>query len=171
MKTQDGFSLVELMVVVSIALLLLMWGIPAFSTWNKKHTIEGQMTQLYSNLQLARMTGYSRKILSGIYWGNTTSITSYQVNSNNNGLQGTGSGDTQIAPPVTVSSRCPNITMTASDGTTPTNLAFDGRGFGPTGKTITFSVADSQGAGLDCVAVSNTRIILGKMNGATCNPK
>lgn len=68
MKKESGFSLVELMVVVSITMLLLAWGVPSFNTWNKKHNIENQMVQLYSDLQFGRMTAYGRKVVSGIFW-------------------------------------------------------------------------------------------------------
>ena len=61
MKKERGFTLVELMVVVSITVLLLAWGIPSYSTWKKKHDIENQMVQLYSDLQFGRMTAYGRQ--------------------------------------------------------------------------------------------------------------
>ncbi len=69
MKEESGFTLVEVMVVVSITVLLLAWGVPSYSTWNKKHNIENQMVQLYSDLQFARMTAYGSKVVSGVYWG------------------------------------------------------------------------------------------------------
>ena len=69
MKKESGFTLVELMVVVSITVLLLTWGIPSYSTWKKKHDIENQMVQLYSDLQFGRMTAYGSKVVSGVCWG------------------------------------------------------------------------------------------------------
>ena len=69
MKKESGFTLVELMVVVSITVLVLAWGIPSYSTWRTKHDIENQMVQLYSDLQFGRMTAYGRKVVSGVFWG------------------------------------------------------------------------------------------------------
>ena len=69
MKKESGFTLVELMVVVSITVLLLAWGIPSYSTWNTKHDIENQMVQLYSDLQFGRMTAYGSKVVGGVLWG------------------------------------------------------------------------------------------------------
>ena len=76
MKKESGFTLVELMVVVSITVLVLAWGIPSYSTWKKKHDIENQMVQLYSDLQFGRMTAYGSKVVSGVCWGTGASITS-----------------------------------------------------------------------------------------------
>ena len=76
MKKESGFTLVELMVVVSITVLLLAWGIPSYSTWKTKHDIENQMVQLYSDLQFGRMTAYGRKVVSGVCWGTGGTIPS-----------------------------------------------------------------------------------------------
>lgn len=168
---QGGFTLIELMVVVSIALLLLAWGMPSYSTWKKKHDIENEMVQLYSDLQFGRMTAYSDKAVSGVWWGGGTQITSYQMRSdanNNNTIDDSGV-DTKIGGSVKLAYA---LTLSANQN----SVSFDGRGFLNTpgadpANPITFSVPSSSGAAVDCVAVSTTRIILGKMNGGTCAPK
>jgi len=174
MKEQRGFTLVELMVVVSIAILLLAWGIPSFSIWNTKHNIESQMVQLYGNLQFARMNAYSAKVVSGVWWGGGAIIASYQIrydNSSplNNSIDDTGT-DVRIGAVVT-----PKYAITPSAG--QQSVSFDGRGFlnvanaADTANPITFSVAPSFGAFVDCVSVSSTKITLGKMNGGSCQPR
>ncbi|MGA2401618.1 MAG: GspH/FimT family pseudopilin [Syntrophobacteraceae bacterium] len=168
MKKESGFTLIELMVVVSITMLLLVWGIPSYSSWKKKHDIENQMVQLYGDLQFGRMTAYGNKVVSGVWWGGGSSFNSYQIRSdaNSNGnIDDTGT-DTKIG--ATVSPKC---AITAS--ATQNSVSFDGRGFwNPSNANpITFYVASSSGAAIDCVTVSSTRITLGKMNGGVCNPK
>ncbi|MGA2225286.1 MAG: prepilin-type N-terminal cleavage/methylation domain-containing protein [Syntrophobacteraceae bacterium] len=174
MKKQGGFTLVELMVVVSIAALLLSWGIPSFKTWNTKHGIENQMVQLYSDLQLGRMTGYGSKVVAGVYWAGGPSVTSYQIRSdaNNNGKISDTGIDTQIG--ATVTPKYPIAVSVNQD-----SVSFDGRGFLNTSDPanpatqITFSTANTSGAAIDCVAVTSTRITIGKMNATAtaCNPK
>ncbi len=166
MKKQGGFTLVELMVVVSICMLLLAWGVPSYSSWKKKHDIENQMVQLYSNLQFGRMTAYSGKLASGVWWGGGASITSYQVRSdaNNNGVIDDTGVDTQIGAAVS-----PKYAITPS--VNQNSVSFDGRGFLDPANPITFSVSSTSGAAIDCVAVSSTRITLGKMNAGNCAPK
>ncbi len=185
MKKESGFTLVELMVVVSITVLVLAWGIPSYSTWRTKHDIENQMVQLYSDLQFGRMTAYGRKVVGGVFWGTGASIpkstpanpTPYYVrydNSSplNNSIEDTGR-DVQIGATTT---KYP-ITVVVSPVQTLNSVGFDGRGFLNTlnqatpASSITFSVSSSSGAAIDCVAVTSTRIILGKMNAGTCAPK
>jgi len=173
MKKQGGFTLVELMVVVSITVVILAWGIPSYSTWKKKHDIENQMVQLYSNLQFGRMTGYTRKVVSGVWWGTGTNIptnSGYQIRyDNSNPLNGTidDTGvDVQIGATV-----YPKYLITATGSAGQNSVSFDGRGFLSPANPITFSVSSTSGAAIDCVAVSSTRITLGKMSAGSCVPK
>lgn len=162
MKKERGFTLVELMVVVSITVLLLTWGIPSFSTWKKKHDIENQMVQLYSDLQFGRMTAYGNKVISGVCWTAGNTFTNYQIKSDTNN---DGTFATRIGAAVTA-----KYAITPSS-TAQSSVSFDGRGFLNPNNSISFSVAASSGAAMDCVAVSSTRIILGKWDGAKCNAK
>ncbi|MFZ0931783.1 MAG: prepilin-type N-terminal cleavage/methylation domain-containing protein [Syntrophobacteraceae bacterium] len=183
MKEERGFTLVELMVVVSITVLLLAWGVPSYSTWKKKHDIENQMVQLYSDLQFGRMTAYGRKVVAGVYWGTGASIpttTPYQIRYDanaNNSIEDTGT-DVQIGAAVTL--KYP-ITISANQNgvsVTQNSASFDGRGFlnytgypADPATQIIFSVSSSYGAAMDCVNVTSTKITLGKMNAGICLPK
>lgn len=162
MKKQGGFTLVELMVVVSITVLLLAWGVPSYSTWKKKHEVENQILKLYGDLQVARMTAYSHKVLSGIWWGGGTSLTSYDVGSdaNNDGNVDNSSSKYTIASKYT-------ITSTVDQ----TSVTFDGRGFLNPNTSVIFYISPNYGSVTDCVGVSSTRITVGKKNGSACSPK
>ena len=69
------------------------------------------------------------------------------------------------------------ITVVVSPVQILNSVSFDGRGFLNTlnqaapASSITFSVSSSSGAAMDCVAVTSTRITLGKMNAGNCAPK
>jgi len=181
MMQQRGFTLIELMVVVSITLLLLGWGIPSYSTWKKQHDVENQMIQLYSDLQFGRMYAYGNKVTAGVWWGGGNSIQSYQIRYDNSNppnyvIDDTGI-DKQIGSTVSVMPDVGAITVTCSPAGNQNSVNFDGRGFlssaygVDTASSLTFSVAPDYGAGIDCVAVSFTQIILGKMNEGTCKQK
>lgn len=171
--TQRGFTLIELMVVVSIAMLLLAWGLPAYSTWNARHNVEGEMARLYSDLQFARMTAYGSKNLTGIYWGGSAKITQYQIMTNTTATTSidSGSGATQVDA----------LASTGKNPVTPTpnqnSVSFDGRGLLYTGNSndpasqLTFYITPSYGAAVNCVSVSLTGIVSGKWNGTNCNPR
>ena len=136
-----------------------------------------------SDLQLGRMTAYGRKVVSGVFWGTggtipkstTANPTPYHIrydNSSplNNSIEDTGT-DVQIRAvaikyPITVLVNPPQ-----------NSVIFDGRGFlspippAATANNVTFYVTPSSGAAMDCVAVTSTRITLGKMNAGNCAPK
>ena len=160
------------MVVVAISALLLAWGIPAFSTWNSRHTVEAEIAQLFSDLQYARMSAYGSKNLTGIYWGGGASMTQYTIMTNMNANATTiDIGATQAGGAVNTS-KYP-LTLTPSQN----SVSFDGRGLLYTGcandtaTQITFYISPDYGAGTDCVSVTLTRILSGKWNGTTCNPR
>ncbi|MFZ2446757.1 MAG: GspH/FimT family pseudopilin [Syntrophobacteraceae bacterium] len=167
MSNKRGFTLIETMVVVGIIITLLAWGVPAFSTWKKKHDIESQIYSLYGNLQLARMTAYSRKTVSGVWWTGGATVNSYQVriDGNNDGDVNDALGtDVQAGAMITP---IPPITASAAQ----TSVSFDGRGFLNPNNAIVFSIPSNTGAAVDCVWVTSTRITTGRMNGANCEPE
>jgi len=171
MRKQGGFTLVELMVVVSITILLLAWGVPSYSSWKKKHEVENQVFQLYSDLQFARMNAYSHKAVSGIWWNAGTSLTSYQIRSDKDGDQAINDSGGYVQIGNTVTSKY-TIGITTPSGSTD-SVTFDGRGFlvSPTPPPVVFYISPNYGAANDCVEVSSTRITVGKKNGSTCSPK
>lgn len=166
MKKENGFTLVEVVVVVAIGLLLMAWGVPSYSTWKKKHDIENEMVQLYGDLQYARLNAYTGRAVSGVWWGGGgLSIATYEIrtDTNSNGNINDSGTDTRLGNPVVL--KYP-ISVTNNQA----SVSYDGRGFLNTG-SVTFYISGSYGAGMDCVALSNTRISLGKMNAGTCSPK
>jgi len=176
MKKEAGFTLIELMVVVSIMLLLLAWGIPSYTTWKLKHDVENEMIQLYSDLQLGRMTAYGSKVVSGVLWAGaaSTNITSYQIMSDTNNNGTIDNGATQVPGTGTVTPKYPIVSSADQQ-----SVSFDGRGFLYTANAsdpadpVTFSVnvSLSSAAAMNCVCVSTTKITLGKMNAGVCQPK
>jgi prepilin-type N-terminal cleavage/methylation domain-containing protein len=187
MKKQGGFTLVELMVVVSIAALLLAWGVPSFNTWNKKHGVESQMVQLYSDLQFGRMTGYGDKTASGVYWGTGAVIpastssdpTSYSIRSDSSNPVNNAIEQQPFIQIAATATKYPiNVNVTATPSQILNSVAFDGRGFllpapnqTSAPSNVTFYVASTGGAAIDCVAVTSTRITIGKMKAGACTPK
>lgn len=159
------------MVVVALIALLMFWGIPAYSTWNSRQNVEGEIGRLYSDLQFARMTAYSNKNLTGIYWGVGTSITQYSIVTNTNtDATSIDAGTTQLG--ATVSTGRFPLTSTQNQK----SVSFDGRGLLYTGSAndpatqITFYITPNYGAGTNCVGVSLTSIVSGKWDGTNCNP-
>ncbi len=171
--SQRGFTLVELMVVVALIALLMVWGIPAYSTWNSRQNVEGEIGRLYSDLQFARMTAYSNKNLTGIYWGGGTNLTQYSIETNTN-TDATSIDDPAVTKPLGATVSTGKFPITATQN--QKSVSFDGRGLLYTGDTndpatqVTFYITPNYGAGTNCVAVSLTSIVSGKWDGTNCNP-
>ena len=55
-KSQEGFSLIETMMVLAVLGVIMAIGAPSFSKWKEKHEINGQTQKVYFDLVLARTT-------------------------------------------------------------------------------------------------------------------
>lgn len=55
MRKKNGFTVVELLIVIALIGIISGIGIPNFLTWLPKYRLKGAARDLYSNLQLARV--------------------------------------------------------------------------------------------------------------------
>ncbi|GKT08980.1 prepilin-type N-terminal cleavage/methylation domain-containing protein [Desulforhabdus sp. TSK] len=159
MNKHCGFSLVEAMVVLVIFALIITFGIPAFSSWNKRHGVEGQISKLYSDLQFIRMKAYS-KVACGIDWGDSNSFNKYSIKSDCNDKTDEECNNGDFADPsdeIELVNLEYTITAKFSTGN---NIRFDGRGY--PSKLGSFYIAAPSNAANNCVKVSETRILMGK---------
>lgn len=166
MKKQSGFTLIELMVVISLMALLLTWAIPAFSSWKQKHDVEGEMAQLYGDLQFARSEAYTNNEVAGISWSGT-SFSQYQIMTNATAdCTSIGSGGSSLVATVSTI----NHPITSSQNLQ--SLSFNNRGIvsSPSTLPLTFYITPSYGSPTNCISVSLTRISLGTWNGSNCAP-
>jgi len=56
MKQKSGFTLVELLVVLAVLAIFFAIGVPNFMNWLPKYRLKSAARDLYSNMQLAKMT-------------------------------------------------------------------------------------------------------------------
>ena len=56
MKKKSGFTVVELLVVFAVFSIFLAIGVPNFMSWIPKYRLKSAVRDLYSNMQLAKMT-------------------------------------------------------------------------------------------------------------------
>lgn len=82
MRASDGFSLVELMIVLVVAGIVLGMGLPAFASYRNSLALKQVGTNLLEDLRGARQYAVSRRSPVYVIFGNppvTTNITSYQI--------------------------------------------------------------------------------------------
>jgi prepilin-type N-terminal cleavage/methylation domain-containing protein len=84
-KNVCGFTLVEVMVVVSMIAILAAIAIPAFSSWMPDYRLRSAARDLYSNLQRAKMGAIKNNAQWRVYFDNTTSPGRYFLLSGNGG--------------------------------------------------------------------------------------
>jgi type IV fimbrial biogenesis protein FimT len=73
MKKELGFTLLELMITVVILSILLGLAIPGFSRWIPNYRLRGAARDIYSNLQLAKMTAVNNRARCGVLFDVTNS--------------------------------------------------------------------------------------------------
>jgi prepilin-type N-terminal cleavage/methylation domain-containing protein len=66
MKRELGFTLLELMIAIVILCILLGLAIPGFSRWVPNYRLRGAARDIYSNLQLAKMTAVKNRARCGV---------------------------------------------------------------------------------------------------------
>jgi prepilin-type N-terminal cleavage/methylation domain-containing protein len=92
MKREKGFTLLELMVTIVILCVLLGLAIPGFSRWVPNYRLRGAARDIYSNLQLAKMTAVKDRKRCRVSFDVANSR--YQLISVSSGPNGTfGDGD------------------------------------------------------------------------------
>jgi Tfp pilus assembly protein FimT len=60
LRSIEGVTVVELMVVVAIVALATAFAVPNWIAWNTRNQLKQAVTELHSNLNLARMTAMNR---------------------------------------------------------------------------------------------------------------
>jgi type IV fimbrial biogenesis protein FimT len=66
MKRECGFTMLELLITIIILSVLLGLAIPGFSRWIPNYRLRGAARDIYSNLQLAKMTAVKDRARCGV---------------------------------------------------------------------------------------------------------
>jgi len=159
-----GFSLIELIVVMSIIGILLSIAGISFSNWTRKANIEKQTREMFTELNTARSESmFQKKRHAMILQPNSFIIKRYSSPDESR------TGD---ATKGVIFSRSLTYEITRASGTSLADriIEFDIRGFTNDWETICANPFNT-GAQYDCIVISGGRINLGKMEGTSCVQK
>jgi len=126
-----GFTVLELLITIIILSVLLGIAIPSFSSWLPKYRLRGAARDIYSNLQLAKMTAVKDRAQCGILFN--VADNSYQVISSGtdrtwNSTSGSRAGDDEILKEVRLSEYGSGIAIEDNITFQAGGVVFDSRG-------------------------------------------
>lgn len=144
---QDGFTLIEMLIVIAIAAIIMAIATINFGTWTAKSNIEGEIREMYADLMTARARAIDT---------NRTHSVAFS------GVQYTITDDTGAV----IIRKTMKNPITVAGGA----LSFDNRGLASitSPAAITISLTNNAGAVFDCIIIEQTRMNMGIMSGGAC---
>ena len=161
---QDGVTLTELLVVISIIGILTVALGFSYRGWMGNYRIETTTKQLYSDLMEARTRAMARNMMHFV----TLATRSYQIFEDTDGDNEPGAGDTAIQGYAD-----PKAVQYDLSWTGDADIIFNTRGLSasPATNTVSLNIPSDANPDYDCVLVQESRIQMGKMSGGVCGAK
>ena len=161
----NGYSLIELVVVIAILGTLL--GIAGLSgkMWLDRYRVEGQTKEMFTDLMNARASAMQKNRMYFVNFAGTQ-YTIYE--DTNPGPDGDGSLDAADRPMMQKNTQYPTVPAL---GGSATSFSFDRNGLvslATTTEAGTLHFDSGAGPACDCVKLFATRILIGKWSGGNC---
>lgn len=163
---QNGFTLVEMLIVISIIAVLVSIGTLSFNKMSMKTNIESEIQQMHSDLMTSRIWAMDRNTCHFVLLNANGSYSVYE-DQNGNCIYNTTDA-------LLLSRTATNPVLWNNAAPTGVYLIFDNRGLATVSSgsiPSTISVPDTVNAAYDCILVETTRTSMGRMNGGVCAPK
>lgn len=159
----QGFSLIELIIVIAIIGVLFALAGIEFNNWIKRYNVESEIKEMYVDLMNTRARAMQRNRTHFIIFATNTYTVYEDTNPapDGDGTLQTGS-DTQVA----------SLSRTIQDTINWTgsgNISFDSRGLASPAGSLYLSTTSVPE--YDCIVVYYTRLNLGKWSGSNCDAK
>jgi Tfp pilus assembly protein FimT len=158
----EGITLIELLMVVSIIGILIIITGYSFTGWRGNYQIEDQTKTLYSDLMDARVRAMTRDRMhfAVLAAGNYALF----EDTNNNNSAEPGAGDNAVPGFTTAKTVLHELGWTGT-------IMFNARGLSDSEVTIPVTLPGDVHPDYDCINVYRSRIRMGQMSGGTCAEK
>lgn len=162
----NGFSIIELLVVIGIVSILLAIAAINGRDWMDRYRVEGQIKEMYTDLMNARVSAMQKNRVFFV----TLAPNQYSIYDDTysaiNPSSPDGDGVLQRGNDRLVMQKTIQYTLNSSGDFNFTQNGLVSWSSGTNGGTI--SLTSSANPLSDCIALATTRILMGKMNGTNC---
>jgi prepilin-type N-terminal cleavage/methylation domain-containing protein len=158
MSDRSGFTLIELILTISIMAILFGIATLNFQTYQKKSSIEAQTRELFAVIMEARNNAFTQKMEHGVILQEK----SYDLRAYSSDADTTGTSLRQASLRNSVTSKGAPVAGT--------QIRFDASGYllGTFGTTLNINITDTS-TSLNCMVIHAARVNMGKWNGTTSN--
>ncbi len=162
----EGFTLLELLIMIAVLTIVLSIGIPSLTTYIKKYNAENEITSLYSILTNQRFKSMNTGIPHGVYFDSNKKYTVFTFNDTNYNMKFDGNSEEKNGKSI-------DLRYPLSRPAPGAVILFDRNGMvrNKNWALGSFTIYVDVPAKYNCIAVSVSRIALGEWDGNRCKSK
>jgi prepilin-type N-terminal cleavage/methylation domain-containing protein len=162
MMNHDGFTLIELIVAITVVGVLTLLLGTSLQGKMGAYRLEGEVKQLKTDLMAGRARAMQRNVTHFLQINMATNDYQLFQDANGNGTLEAGA-DLAVFP----NPKAFKDPLLSGGGT----ITIDTRGLMGGGAMVSFNSSSHEPSDYDCLAMSPTRIAVGKLNGASCDAR
>lgn len=170
---KNGFTLIELIIVLVIIMILLAIAGISGKTWLDKYRVESQTKELAVDLMNAQVSAMQRNRVYFVVFNPTPTATQYTIYEDRGAGQQEGNGTFETTDRQVLQKNLNSNYALTIPGVAVNSVNFDPKGLasmspGAMGTAQTIRVAATFGAAYDCIVIAATKIRMGAWNGTSC---